>query len=290
MIAPATRPSTGAAARVVPRFWAEIAFWIDGEPGRAVMVKVPAPRPMAAPSSRFGIFARCTSTSAQRVGGEDHDEHVDAAVGEQGGGEGDDHQGTAGPQPVGEGVGDGRRRARLAHDAPEHRARKEKEKVLPGETEHGSGVVVAECRRDGEAVGDGDHQRAHDRGDEDVGPAQGEDDQEREPEQDAYGFHACLPSGRDLASHQLPPAIHVAWRSSTDLAEPARMPDPGADRIAEERGIPLLRCRRAARPADRRRSDRRWPRSAPRQRSWCRRAPGRRAGAAPRSRRPGCPT
>ncbi|MGY3077166.1 hypothetical protein ACVWZZ_003537 [Bradyrhizobium sp. LM6.10] len=57
MMRDATIPRPGAANGVVPKNGIGIAFWIDGVPGRADMVKVDVPSTIAAGISRRGIAA-----------------------------------------------------------------------------------------------------------------------------------------------------------------------------------------------------------------------------------------
>ena len=54
----------GAAKRSVPKYGIGMAFWIDGVPGAAVIVKVAAPSTMAAGIRRLGICACRNSVSA----------------------------------------------------------------------------------------------------------------------------------------------------------------------------------------------------------------------------------
>ena len=55
--APPKMPSSGAANRSVPSFNVGITLWIDGVPGSAVRVKVPAPSASAPQSNRLGMSA-----------------------------------------------------------------------------------------------------------------------------------------------------------------------------------------------------------------------------------------
>ncbi len=64
MIAEAITPSPGAASGVVPKKGIGIAFWMDGVPGSADMVKVRVPRPIAAGIRRRGISAARNMLSA----------------------------------------------------------------------------------------------------------------------------------------------------------------------------------------------------------------------------------
>ena len=57
MMAAASRPRPGAAKPLVPKYGMGMAFWMAGEPGSAVMVKVNAPSAIVAGTSRFGISA-----------------------------------------------------------------------------------------------------------------------------------------------------------------------------------------------------------------------------------------
>ena len=57
-------PRPGAANGVVPKNGIGIAFWIDGVPGKADMVKVDVPRTIAAGISRRGIAAARNSDRA----------------------------------------------------------------------------------------------------------------------------------------------------------------------------------------------------------------------------------
>ena len=58
MMIDATMPRPGAANGVVPKNGIGIAFWIDGVPGKADMVKVEVPSMMAAGISRRGTAGR----------------------------------------------------------------------------------------------------------------------------------------------------------------------------------------------------------------------------------------
>jgi hypothetical protein len=60
----ATMPSPGAAKGVVPKNGIGIAFWIEGVPGSADMVKVEVPSTIAAGISRPGIPAARNSVCA----------------------------------------------------------------------------------------------------------------------------------------------------------------------------------------------------------------------------------
>jgi len=53
----AMRPKPGAANTLVPKYGMGIAFWIAGEPGSAVIVKVNEPSAMVAGISRLGMLA-----------------------------------------------------------------------------------------------------------------------------------------------------------------------------------------------------------------------------------------
>ena len=64
MIAEAIRPSPGAANGVVPKNGIGIAFWIEGVPGMADMVKVIVPSASAGGISRRGMPAPRNSTAA----------------------------------------------------------------------------------------------------------------------------------------------------------------------------------------------------------------------------------
>ena len=57
-------PSPGAANGVVPKKGIGIAFWIDGVPGSADMVKVEVPSMIAAGIRRLGITAARNSACA----------------------------------------------------------------------------------------------------------------------------------------------------------------------------------------------------------------------------------
>ncbi len=57
MMAEATMPRPGAANGVVPKNGIGMAFWIDGVPGNADMVKVDVPSTIAAGISRRGMPA-----------------------------------------------------------------------------------------------------------------------------------------------------------------------------------------------------------------------------------------
>ena len=57
MTAAATTPRPGAANAVVPKKGIGIAFWMDGVPGRADMVKVEVPSTIAAGMRRRGMSA-----------------------------------------------------------------------------------------------------------------------------------------------------------------------------------------------------------------------------------------
>ena len=50
-------PKPGAAKVVVPKYGIGIALFVDGVPGRADIVKVNAPSPIAAGINRAGMFA-----------------------------------------------------------------------------------------------------------------------------------------------------------------------------------------------------------------------------------------
>ncbi len=62
--APLISPSPGAAKGVVPKYGIGIAFWIEGVPGSADMVKVKAPSAMVAGISTLGSSAARNSTDA----------------------------------------------------------------------------------------------------------------------------------------------------------------------------------------------------------------------------------
>ena len=55
MIAPPISPRPGAEKVLVPKYLIGIAFWIDGVPGSAVMVKVNEPSAMAPGMKRLGM-------------------------------------------------------------------------------------------------------------------------------------------------------------------------------------------------------------------------------------------
>ena len=57
MMSEAMMPRPGAAKGVVPKNGIGMAFWIDGVPGNADMVKVEVPRMIAAGISRRGMAA-----------------------------------------------------------------------------------------------------------------------------------------------------------------------------------------------------------------------------------------
>jgi len=57
MMTPPTKPSPGAANGVVPKYGIGMAFWIAGDPGSAVMVKVNAPSAIVPGISRLGKSA-----------------------------------------------------------------------------------------------------------------------------------------------------------------------------------------------------------------------------------------
>ena len=59
-----TRPNPGAANAVVPKKGIGMAFWIDGVPGSADMVKVNEPSAIEAGMSRFGICPSLNSSAA----------------------------------------------------------------------------------------------------------------------------------------------------------------------------------------------------------------------------------
>ena len=63
MTAEAINPRPGAAKVVVPKNGIGIAFWIDGVPGSADMVKVEVPRAMAAGMRRRGMAASLNKPS-----------------------------------------------------------------------------------------------------------------------------------------------------------------------------------------------------------------------------------
>ena len=64
MMTEAMTPSPGAAKGVVPKNGIGIAFWIEGVPGSADMVKVEVPRAIAAGVSRCGMAAARNSSWA----------------------------------------------------------------------------------------------------------------------------------------------------------------------------------------------------------------------------------
>jgi len=64
MISDARMPSPGAANGVVPKNGIGIAFWIDGVPGSADIVKVEVPSTIAAGIRRRGILAVRNSSCA----------------------------------------------------------------------------------------------------------------------------------------------------------------------------------------------------------------------------------
>ena len=64
MISDARTPSPGAANGVVPKNGIGIAFWIEGVPGSADIVKVEVPSAMAAGMSRRGMLADRNSSCA----------------------------------------------------------------------------------------------------------------------------------------------------------------------------------------------------------------------------------
>ncbi len=64
MISPVMMPSPGAAKGEVPKNGIGMAFWMAGVPGRAVMVKVKAPRAMVPGISRLGRSALRNSAAA----------------------------------------------------------------------------------------------------------------------------------------------------------------------------------------------------------------------------------
>jgi hypothetical protein len=64
MMAEATNPISGAAKVVVPKKGMGIAFWMEGVPGSADMVKLEVPSAIAAGIRRRGIAAALNKPSA----------------------------------------------------------------------------------------------------------------------------------------------------------------------------------------------------------------------------------
>ena len=60
----ANNPISGAAKVSVPKYFIGITFWISGEPGRAVIVKVNAPRAIVPGISLLGISASLNNVEA----------------------------------------------------------------------------------------------------------------------------------------------------------------------------------------------------------------------------------
>jgi len=65
--APAISPNPEAAKAVVPKVAMGIAFWMDGVPGKAVIVNVKAPKAMAAGINRCGrpVYTKSAWASGQ---------------------------------------------------------------------------------------------------------------------------------------------------------------------------------------------------------------------------------
>ena len=82
MISEAMMPRPGAANGVVPKNGIGIAFWIDGVPGSADMVKVEVPSMIAAGISRRGMPAARNRSCAIGAMHEEGDEQADAAIGD----------------------------------------------------------------------------------------------------------------------------------------------------------------------------------------------------------------
>ncbi len=64
MMAPPISPRPGAEKVLVPKYLIGIAFWIDGVPGSAVMVKVNEPSAIAGATRRLGMSASRNSDLA----------------------------------------------------------------------------------------------------------------------------------------------------------------------------------------------------------------------------------
>ena len=77
-------PRPGAANGVVPKNGIGMAFWIEGVPGKADMVKVAVPRTIAAGIRRRGMPAGSEQLLRHRRQHEESDEQADAAIGNKG--------------------------------------------------------------------------------------------------------------------------------------------------------------------------------------------------------------
>ena len=122
-------PRPGAAKVVVPKNGIGIAFWIDGVPGSADMVKVEVPSAIAAGISRRGTPATRNSDCAMGREHEERNEQADAAIGDEGAGEHHGQNRAMDAQALAHDLGDGRDRAAILHelaeDGPEQKQRKE---------------------------------------------------------------------------------------------------------------------------------------------------------------------
>ena len=124
-------PRPGAAKGVVPKNGIGIAFWIDGVPGRADMVKVEVPSTIAAGINQHQENRRGAKQRAgHRNDDEERDEQADAAIGDQRPGEHDreDHAPLA--ETLRHEARDRCHRPAVVHQLAEYRAEQKDRKEL----------------------------------------------------------------------------------------------------------------------------------------------------------------
>ena len=118
-------PRPGAANGVVPKNGIGMAFWIEGVPGKADMVKVAVPRTIAAGISRRGMPADSEQLLRHRRQHEESDEEADAAIGDQRTCQDDGEDRALFPEPLHHEIGDGIYGAAVLHQLAEQRAKQE---------------------------------------------------------------------------------------------------------------------------------------------------------------------
>ena len=126
----ARMPRPGAANGVVPKNGIGIAFWIDGVPGIADMVKVEVPSAIAAGIRRLGIPAARNSASPIGAKHEERHEQAHAAIGDDGARQHNSEHRALRAKLVGHELRDGIHRPAVVHQFPEQRAQQEQRKEL----------------------------------------------------------------------------------------------------------------------------------------------------------------
>ena len=214
-------PRPGAAKVVVPKNGMGIAFWIDGVPGRADMVKVEVPRAIAAGISRPGTPATRNNDCAIGRENEERNEKADAAICDEGAGEHHGQDRAMAAQALAHDLGDGRDSATILHelaeDGPQQKQRKELSEKA-GSSSHEGLRPVGEERLAGER---GSDERSSGSEQKHAPAAKGKCHEKPKAEQ--------MPS-RPIASDALQQAVEVERRTLAEIA--SVVPQEG---LAEER-------------------------------------------------------